>query len=52
MAAKKEHYVNNKEFLEAMTAYKKEVKKALRAKKDKPMVSNYIGSCFLKIANH
>jgi len=52
MAAKKEHYVNNKEFLEAMTAYKKEVKKALRAKKDKPMVSDYIGSCFLKIANH
>jgi len=35
-----------------MTAYKKEVKKALRAKKDKPMVSDYIGSCFLKIANH
>ena len=33
--AKKEHYVNNKEFLEAMTVYKKEVKKALKAKKDK-----------------
>jgi len=50
--AKKEHYVNNKEFLEAMTAYKKEVKKALRTKTDKPLVTNYIGSCFLKIANH
>ena len=52
MAAKKEHYVNNKDFLEAMTAYKKEVDKAKRQKKDKPLVSYYIGSCFLKIANH
>jgi len=33
MAAKKEHYVNNKDFLEAMTAYKKEVDKAKRQKK-------------------
>jgi hypothetical protein len=48
----KEHYVDNKLFLEAMTAYKKEVKKALKAKKDKPPVTDYIGSCFLKIANH
>jgi DNA-directed RNA polymerase specialized sigma24 family protein len=52
MAAKKEHYVNNKEFLEAMKAYKKSVNKAKREKKDKPPVTNYIGSCFLKIANH
>jgi DNA-directed RNA polymerase specialized sigma subunit len=52
MAAKKEHYVNNKDFLEAMTAYKKEVKKSKKQNKDKPLVSNYVGSCFLKIANH
>ena len=52
MAAKKEHYVNNKEFLEAMKAYKKSVNKAKREKKEKPPVTNYIGSCFLKIANH
>ena len=52
MAAKKEHYVNNKEFLEAMKAYKKSVNKAKREKKEKPLVTNYIGSCFLKIANH
>ena len=32
MAAKKEHYVNNKEFLEAMKAYKKSVNKAKREK--------------------
>ena len=52
MAAKKEHYVNNKEFLEAMKAYRKSVNKDKREKKEKPLVTNYIGSCFLKIANH
>ena len=52
MAAKKEHYVNNKEFLEAMKAYRKSVNKAKKEKKEKPPVTNYIGSCFLKIANH
>jgi DNA-directed RNA polymerase specialized sigma24 family protein len=52
MAAKKEHYVNNKEFLEAMKAYRKSVNKSKREKKEKPPVTNYIGSCFLKIANH
>lgn len=49
---KKEHYVNNKEFLAAMTEYRKTV---LKAKKDgvtKPPVTDYIGGCFLKIANH
>ena len=50
--AKKEHYVNNKEFLEAMKAYKKLVNKAKREKKEKPPVTDYIGKCFLKIANH
>ena len=52
MAAKKEHYVNNKDFLEAMKAYRKSVNKSKREKKEKPPVTNYIGSCFLKIANH
>ena len=46
-----EHYVNNKEFLEAMKAYRKSVNKAKREKKEKPPVTDYIGSCFLKIAN-
>ena len=49
---KKEHYVNNKEFLLAMTNYRKSVNKAKREKKPKPPVTDYIGSCFLKIANH
>ena len=49
---KKEHYVNNKEFLEAMNKYRKAVRRAARLKRDKPLVGNYLGSCFLKIANH
>jgi len=49
---KKEHYVNNKEFLEAMKLYRKSVNKAKKEKKPKPPVTDYIGSCFLKIANH
>ena len=49
---KSEHYVNNADFLEAMKGYRKEVNKAIKDKKDKPLVGNYIGSCFLKIANH
>ena len=49
---KKEHYVNNKEFLQAMIEYRKMVNKAKREKKPKPPVTDYIGSCFLKIANH
>jgi uncharacterized protein with ATP-grasp and redox domains len=49
---KKEHYVNNKEFLEAMNKYRKAVRRAARLKQDKPLVGNYLGSCFLKIANH
>jgi hypothetical protein len=49
---KKEHYVDNKKFLEAMKAYKKLCRKAKREKQEKPPVDNYLGSCFLKIANH
>jgi len=49
---KKEHYVNNKEFLAAMVEYTKNVNKAKRKKEPKPPVTDYIGSCFLKIANH
>ena len=49
---KKEHYVNNKEFLAAMTEYTKNVNRAKRNKQPKPPVTDYIGSCFLKIANH
>ena len=49
---KPEHYVNNAEFLEAMKGYRKAVNKAKKEKQEKPPVTDYIGSCFLKIANH
>ena len=61
-----EHYVNNKEFLAALTDYRAEVErtfiqkygrepeKADRATRwdTKPPIPRYIGECFLKIANH
>ena len=50
--AKKEHYVNNKEFLAAMVEYKEKCNKAEERGRKKPPVTNYIGECFLKIANH
>jgi len=50
--AKKEHYVNNKEFLQAMIEYKEKCKKAEARGRKNPPVTNYIGECFLKIANH
>ena len=52
MAAKKEHYVNNKEFLIAMTDYRNLCLQAEKNGDKKPPVTDYIGSCFLKIANH
>ena len=47
-----EHYVNNKEFLAAIVEYKKSVAKAAELGKTKPRITNYLGSCFLKIATH
>ena len=48
---KSEHYVNNKEFLQAMIEYKDRCEKAIKRKRKPPPVTNYIGECFLKIAN-
>ena len=47
---KKEHYVNNKDFLEAMIVYRTKVIAAREKDEPKPKVPEYIGSCFLKIA--
>ena len=46
------HYVSNKEFLQAMIEYKDRCDKADKRKRKRPPVTNYIGECFLKIANH
>jgi len=48
----KEHYVSNKDFLAAMIEYKKLCKLAKKENRTKPPVTDYIGECFLKIANH
>ena len=51
-AKRKEHYVDNKKFLQAMTDWRLKYDKAMKAKRKAPKVTNYIGECFLKIANH
>lgn len=52
MEKKKQHYLDNKEFLSALVEYKKSVAKAEANGLEKPRVNNYIGECFLKIATH
>ena len=47
-----QHYVDNKKFLEAMVIYRDKVNNAKENNRTKPDVTNYIGECFLKIANH
>lgn len=49
---KKEHYVNNKEFLAALIDYRHMVLVAKNKDQPKPKVPEYIGECFLKIATH
>ena len=52
MVAKAKHYVNNKEFLQAIIDWKEKVKDAESAGEEQPPVTDYIGECFLKIAQH
>ena len=49
---KTEYYVNNKEFLAAITVYRQSVHAAKESGDPRPRVTNYLGSCFLKIATH
>jgi hypothetical protein len=63
---KSEHYVNNKEFLDALVVYRKKVEEEFIKRNNrsptredrgkhwegKPPIPNYIGECFLKIATH
>ena len=52
MARKKGvHYVNNEKFLQAMKDWKEQCKDAEEAGDEPPRISDYIGECFLKIAN-
>jgi len=47
-----DHYVNNKELLEAMVVYRKKCAIAKEKGLEPPRISNYLGDCFLKIATH
>ena len=49
---KTEHYVDNKVFLEEMKKYRKKVLSARKRNRRDPPINDYIGECFLKIANH
>jgi hypothetical protein len=52
MAPKKQHYINNKEFLAALIDYRAEVAVAKEKGEPRPRVNEYLGKCFLDIANH
>ena len=46
------HYVNNKDFHEALIVYKNKCNTAKEKGDPKPQISTYLGDCFLKIATH
>lgn len=48
----KKHYINNEQFLHELVAYKQRVADAEAAGEPLPQVPEYIGDCFIKIANH
>lgn len=47
----KKHYINNEDFCFALMEYKRKVAEAKKEQKPKPIIPNYIGECFLKIAD-
>ena len=49
---KSEHYVNNKEQLQALIVYREKVAHAKENDLPKPRITNYLGECFLKIDTH
>ena len=51
MASKrKQHYVDNKKFLEEITKYRQEVDSAKLNDKEKPRITHYLAECFLKLS--
>lgn len=48
--SKQKHYINNEDFLKALVDYKTRCVEAATAGKPKPNIPNYIGECFMKIA--
>jgi hypothetical protein len=52
MTKKSNHYINTADFLKALIDYKAACDLASSNKKQDPQIPNYIGECFLKIADH
>jgi hypothetical protein len=52
MTNKKTHYINNEDFLKALVQYQGECAQAKLDNKSDPQIPNYIGECFMKIAEH
>jgi len=52
MTKKTNHYINNEQFLNSLVEYKKNCEEAKQLGKEEPSIPNYIGECFLKIAEH
>jgi hypothetical protein len=46
------HYVNNADLLAELIKYRKQVEESKEKGLPKPILSNYIGECLLKIATH
>ena len=46
------HYVNNADFLTALIKYRDDCKVAKENNETEPKIPDYIGECFLKIAEH
>jgi hypothetical protein len=49
---KTSHYINNKEFYSALVDYKVACEDAKEKNLPRPIVTKYLGECFLKIATH
>lgn len=50
--SKNKHYIDNGTFLKALIDYKEKCKEAEEKGLSKPVISNYIGECFMKIAEN
>ena len=48
--SKPKHYINNQDFLKALTDYKASCANATKENTPKPKIPNYIGECWMKIA--
>jgi len=48
----KKHYINNADFLQALIEYRDKCALAKKEDRQEPPIPNYVGECFLKIAEH